>query len=218
MAAPSPTPVSASPRVSASPMLRAVRRSWWTWIVVAALVAGVFAIGAAGGWARVQPDGLARVPVGARVALGPYDAVVHEWTVTSEFASEDLSYIDDAAAWVLISADLTANPPRSTSYYGDTFAVQALTPVGFQDLYNRETSEFITVLHPGVTIPAVVAIPISQEEADVLDALDTLPVILSTMVWDQHTLSDEWGWWRPQPRAMLQVPRNDAIVELGADE
>lgn len=207
----------ATRRRSAPPAVRAVGRSVWTWIVVGSLAVAAVVIGATGGWARVSPDGLARIPAGSQIALGPYDVAVHGWTISDTFLADELGYVEGADSWVVISLDITASPPRSSGLVNDSIRVQGLEPLDFAKLYNRDDGSSVYYLHPGVKVPVFMVLPVSEAQVGALGPLTTLPLILSTHRWSQHALSDEWGWWRSQVRASLQLPRDDTITDVGGD-
>lgn len=190
-----------------------VVRTWWVWAALAALVSLTLGTWAGGGLDEVPEEGLPRVPADARVALGPYDIAITGWTVSNELNHDDLKF-SDADAWVVIAADVTVQPPRSTTFYDDTVTVSALELTDFPDTVSPRDGSLMSYLSPGVTTPVLLLLPVNGTDADTLDQLSTLPVLLSSRVWTSHSLSGEMGWWRTTPRATVQVPRDDSVAVL----
>ncbi|PWD51582.1 hypothetical protein C8046_13955 [Serinibacter arcticus] len=194
-------------------LVRVASRSVWVWGIVAGTIALALGTWAGGGFREVPEDGLPVIPADALVSLGPFDVAIEGWTVSSSILTSDLEYAD-AAAWLVIAADFRANPPRSTVFYEDMMTVSALEPVGFAKTVHPTDGTYLTYLHPGVTTPALVLIPLGSSDAATIDDLSVLPVVLGSRVWVAHSLTDEMGWFRTTPRASVQVPRDDSVAEL----
>ncbi|GMA30050.1 hypothetical protein [Litorihabitans aurantiacus] len=208
MTTPPPAP---PPAGGPSHLVRRGLRSVWTWAAVAGLVAVTSGAWAAGGFAQVPEEGLPRVPADARVALGPYDVAIEGWSISREY-DPSLLEIVDGDAWLVIGADLTGAPPRSTTYKSDSIEVSSLEPTAYPRAVSPVDGSYVSYIHPGVTTPALILIPVTEEDARTLESLSTLPVLLTSYTYTQHVLSGEETWLRPQPRATAQVPRVDSIV------
>jgi len=191
-------------------LARAVR-SWWTWVVVALLLVVVAGTWVAGGFEEVPEEGLPQVPVDARIALGPYDVALQGWSISRDYDASTLE-ISDGDAWLVIAADLTGAPPRSSFYQSDSVTVSSLEPTAFPKIVDPVSGDYISYIHPGVTTPVLILLPVTRADGETLDALTTLPALLTSYTYTRHSLSGEETWLRPQPRATVQVPRDDSVV------
>lgn len=193
--------------------VRTVLRSRWTWISVGAVVAVLVGVAAAGGWGQVEEQGLPEVPADTEMALGPYDLTVTGWTVSDELLADDLEY-SDADAWVVVSLDVTAGPPSSVRWMSDSLEVSGLELTGYPEVVRASDGSRIFTFHPGVQTPALLLLPVATDQVEALADQDSLPVVLSTHTYRGHVLSEEEGWWGAQPRATLQVERDNAVATL----
>lgn len=206
------TPIDQREAPRPSPV-RAAVTSWWTWGAVAALLAGVVGVGAAGGWREAPQESLPQVPADARVALGPYDLVVNGWTVSDDLLADDLEYAD-AAAWVVISLEVTANPPSSVTWQDDSLEVSGLTLTGYPEMVRPADGSRVVALHPGVTSAALLLLPVSADDVERLADTEELTAVLAEHTYRGHVLSQEEGWWGAQPRVTLPIERDDAVATL----
>ncbi|WP_135849447.1 hypothetical protein [Serinibacter arcticus] len=213
------TPASGSDEVGPdlAVLLARAARSWWTWGVVAALLAIVLGTWAGGGLEEVPEEGLPQVPADARIALGPYDVAIQGWSISREYDADMLEIVD-ADAWVVVAADLTGAPPRSTTYKSDSVTVSSLETTAYPRIVDPVSGDYVGYLHPGVTTSVLILLPVAKADAATLDALTTLPALLTSYTYTRHVLSGEETWLRPQARATVQVPRDDTVVPAVEDD
>jgi len=222
VAAPAPAPVPRPPGDDefgpdvAKLLLRAAR-SWWTWVVAALLVVVAVGTWIAGGFEEVPEEGLPQVPVDARIALGPYDVALQGWSVSRDYDRDTLEVVD-GDAWLIVAADLTGAPPRSSFYESGSVTVSSLETTAFPKIVDPVSGDYLSYIHPGVTTPVLILFPVTRADGETLDALTTLPVLLTSYTFTTHSLSGEEMWLRPQPRATVQLPRDDSVVPAVEEE
>ncbi|TGO05443.1 hypothetical protein SERN_1447 [Serinibacter arcticus] len=185
--------------------------------MVAALLAIVLGTWAGGGLEEVPEEGLPQVPADARIALGPYDVAIQGWSISREYDADMLEIVD-ADAWVVVAADLTGAPPRSTTYKSDSVTVSSLETTAYPRIVDPVSGDYVGYLHPGVTTSVLILLPVAKADAATLDALTTLPALLTSYTYTRHVLSGEETWLRPQARATVQVPRDDTVVPAVEDD
>lgn len=87
------------------------RRAAWLALAAAVLVTGV-----TGGFSTASAPAPARVAPGDAVDVGPVRLAALAWTIRSDVATSALEYIDGAAAWLVVEAEVTAVADATTRF------------------------------------------------------------------------------------------------------